>query len=219
MEKLPLWALISGSITAQRWHDGGAVDLKKKVKPTQHSAPYLSVLMVNHDVVGFDISVHDSHAMTVIQSLYIEQRKERSHSTQVSSFLLHPLWPKQGSQRNSTILCSLRSTPLTRLPCIGKEEAVWEGIPKIDNCPTSDRFMNRTICKVNTGYRTNVWDTVFFKCSRWGSVFMHTPISPHSRPDYVLLRLILKRKPIEHAFQYLLPRSRPINMFWGEQCF
>lgn len=27
---------------------------------------YLSVLMVNHDVVRFHISVHDSHAMAVI---------------------------------------------------------------------------------------------------------------------------------------------------------
>lgn len=68
-------------------HDGSAAPLKMSASTTPHqrnypqrdaglprekllSQPstrhYLSVLMVNHDVVRFDISVHDSHAMAVI---------------------------------------------------------------------------------------------------------------------------------------------------------
>lgn len=38
---------------------------KTKVGPFP-ALQYLSVLMINHDVVRFDISVHDSHAMAVI---------------------------------------------------------------------------------------------------------------------------------------------------------
>ncbi len=38
---------------------------------------YLSVLMINHDVVWFDISVHNTHTVTEIQSL--ETYKTRDH--------------------------------------------------------------------------------------------------------------------------------------------
>ena len=31
--------------------------------------PELSVLVVDHDVVGLDVSVHDAHAVAVVQSL------------------------------------------------------------------------------------------------------------------------------------------------------
>ena len=31
--------------------------------------PYLSVLMVNHDIVRFDITVHDAHAVGIVQGL------------------------------------------------------------------------------------------------------------------------------------------------------
>ena len=31
--------------------------------------PELSVLVINHDVVGLDVSVHDAHAVAVVQGL------------------------------------------------------------------------------------------------------------------------------------------------------
>lgn len=34
-----------------------------------HTHPYLSVLVINHDIVGLDVSVHDSHTVAVVQGL------------------------------------------------------------------------------------------------------------------------------------------------------
>lgn len=38
-------------------------------KETQTNVQYLSVLVINHDIVGLDVSVHDSHTVAVIQGL------------------------------------------------------------------------------------------------------------------------------------------------------
>lgn len=43
---------------------------KSRRRDPRAHPPYLPVLVVNHDVVGFDVSVHDAHAVAVIQGLW-----------------------------------------------------------------------------------------------------------------------------------------------------
>lgn len=59
---------LSASTATQEYPKGILVHQERsRTSPCPPVTPhYLSVLMVNHDVVRFDISVHDSHAMAVI---------------------------------------------------------------------------------------------------------------------------------------------------------
>lgn len=42
------------------------------------ASPYLSVLVVNHDVVWLDVSMHDPHTVTVVQRLRTERAPSES---------------------------------------------------------------------------------------------------------------------------------------------
>ena len=42
---------------------------KKKKKRTIWGTNYLSQLVVDHHIVGFNVTVHDAHTVTVVQSL------------------------------------------------------------------------------------------------------------------------------------------------------
>lgn len=63
---------------------------------------YLSVLMINHDVVWFDISVHNTHTVTEIQRL--ETHKNMTSYKNLQSYLSNKNYTQEGPYKNTIVV-------------------------------------------------------------------------------------------------------------------
>lgn len=156
--------------TAWKWPEGGAVEFTQEWNPPR-SHLYLSVLMVNHDIVRLDISVHDPHAMTVIQGLKKTHGKGKVISSTGEQSHFAPTLTKVEAHHETFLEIPAQG------PTLG-----MEGLRlKVTLVNSTDAWPKPSLKFMQI---TEMFEAQLFVQAQCLTVSARTPVLPHSRLDH-----------------------------------